>query len=115
MKRKYKQKPKKQREIARERIKVLFKEAKKVFNKNPKLADRYVALARKIAMRYKVRIPPELKRKFCKYCHTYLVPGVNCRVRVQHGKVIYYCMKCKRFIRYPYIREKKAKRKSKQR
>ena len=111
MKRKYKQKPRKQMEIARERIKVLFKEAKAIFKKDPKLANRYVVLARKIAMRYKVRIPAELKRKFCKYCYTYLVPGVNCRVRVQRGKVVYYCLKCKKFIRYPYIKEKKARRK----
>ncbi len=112
MKRGYGKKSKKHKDIARERIQILFKEAKDVFKKNPKLADRYVYLARKIAMKYKIRIPPELKRKFCKHCYSYLVPSVNCRVRVQRGKVVYYCMKCKKFARYPYIKEQKAKRKS---
>ena len=100
MKRGYGKKPQKHKDIARERIQILFKEARDVFKKKPRLADRYVYLARKIAMKYKVRIPPELKRKFCKYCHTYLVPSVNCRVRVQRGKVVYYCMKCKKFMRF---------------
>jgi len=96
------QKPKKFKKIAEERIDILFKEAKAMFNKDKKLANRYVALARKIAMKYKVRIPKELKRRFCKHCYSYLMPGKNCRVRTREGKVVYYCLECKKYIRFPY-------------
>lgn len=109
MKRKYSQKSKKQKEIALERIKILFEQAKQAFRENPKLSDRYVALARKIAMKYKARIPRELKRKFCKHCYSYLRPPVNARVRIQKGKVVYTCFKCKKFMRFPYTKEKKKK------
>ena|SRR3989338_7675138 len=102
MKGKYREKPKGQQKIAKERIEVLFKEAKNMFKEDPKLSDRYVYLARKIAMKYKVRIPSTLKRKFCKHCYKYLMPSVNCRVRVQRGKVVYYCLSCKKFTRLPY-------------
>ena len=49
--------------IAKERINTLFKEAEDIFNKNQKLANRYVNLARKISMTSKVRIPSNLKRR----------------------------------------------------
>ena len=44
----------------------LFKQAELRFKKQPELSNRYIELARKIAMKYKVKIPRELKRKFCK-------------------------------------------------
>lgn len=92
---------KKQKEIAQERIKTLFREAEKAFSKNPALAHRYVKLARKIAMKVKSRIPIELKRRFCKHCYKYLVPGTNCRIRTREGKLIIYCLECKKYTRIP--------------
>ena len=92
---------KKQKEIAQERIKTLFQEAAKSFSKNQSLSHRYVALARKIAMKVKTRIPPELKRKFCKHCYKYLRPGANCRIRTREGKVVIYCLECKKYLRIP--------------
>jgi ribonuclease P protein subunit RPR2 len=106
MKKRYSKKPVEQRRIAKERIDILFRQAKDVFKEDSKLSDRYVELARKIAMKYKVRIRAELKRRFCKHCYKYLMPGVNCRVRMHNGKVVYYCFNCKRFMRFPHIKEK---------
>ncbi len=96
------QNPSKEKEIATQRIHKLFYEAKQIFNTDSKLSDRYVHLARKIAMKFKVRIPPILKRKFCKHCYTYLVPSKNLRIRLHKSRVIYLCLKCKRFMRFPY-------------
>jgi ribonuclease P protein subunit RPR2 len=101
-KRKYSAKPLNQVKIAKERINELFKQAEEAFDKDEKLADRYVELARKISMKYKVRIPSALKKRFCKHCYCYLVPGKNCRVRTHEGKVVYYCLKCKKYMRFPY-------------
>ncbi|MBD3304020.1 ribonuclease P [Candidatus Woesearchaeota archaeon] len=94
------------KKTAKERIKHLFRQAEKAFNKNPSLSNRYVTLARKLSMKYKVPIPRELKRKFCKHCYKYLVPGKNCRIRTKDGKVVYYCLNCKKFMRFVLPRKK---------
>ena len=100
MAKKYFKKPENLQIIARERINILFHQAKAMFKKDPKLSDRYVHLARKIAMKYKVKIPVQLKRQFCKECHKYLVPGSNLRIRSHKGRTIYYCLQCKKFMRF---------------
>ena len=101
-KRAYRKKPGEQVRIAKERIEGLFSQAESMFSEDPKLSNRYVHLARKISMRFKVKIPPKLKRKFCKHCYSFLMPGKNCRVRTHEGKVVYYCQNCRKFMRFPY-------------
>ena len=91
----------KQKEIARERISRLFAQAAEVFPGNKSLANRYVTLARKIAMKVRMPMPREYKRRFCKHCYRYLQPGVNARVRTRGGKVIISCFECKKFTRIP--------------
>jgi len=88
------------REIALERIKILFNQAEEMFKQDKALSDRYVYLARQISMKYKVRIPRELKRRFCKNCHSYLVPGKNLRIRARKGRIVYYCKECRHFMRF---------------
>ncbi|MBI2105792.1 ribonuclease P [Candidatus Woesearchaeota archaeon] len=88
-------------EIAKHRIKKLFSEADKIFPNNKKLADRYVELARKIAMKINLSIPKSLKRKFCKHCNSYLKPGVNSRIRIHKSRVIIYCQNCRKYTRIP--------------
>lgn len=90
------------REIALERINYLFSEASDVYAIDSGLSDRYVSLAQKIGMRYRVSLPSELKRKVCKTCNNFLVPGGNCRVRLKDGFVIITCMGCGSVKRYPY-------------
>lgn len=81
-------------------VKKLFEDAKLSFNKNPSLSNKYVKLARKTAMKVNLRIPRELKRKFCKHCYSYLVPGRNSRIRMHKSRVIYYCFSCKKYMRF---------------
>lgn len=99
----------KQKAIARERIRTLFKEAQAIFSEDSKLADKYVEMARKIAMKARIRVPSNLKRKFCKHCYKFFQPGVNLRVRTKNNKVIYYCLNCKKYMRFPFLKEKKLK------
>ncbi|MFH1100829.1 MAG: ribonuclease P [Methanobacteriota archaeon] len=68
------------------------------------LADRYVALARKISMRYLVSIPAEFKRCYCTHCYRYLLPGVTGRVRVHRGRLIISCLRCHGRTRMPLRR-----------
>ena len=91
----------KQKEIAKERIAILMEKADEIFAENKGLANRYITLSRKIAMKVKLRMPHEYKRKFCKHCYKYLKPGTNARVRTRDGKVVISCFECKKFTRIP--------------
>jgi ribonuclease P protein subunit RPR2 len=102
MKQGYSKKPNKFREIAEERILELFRQAELRFSSHPELSDRYMEIVRKIAMKYKVKLPKEFKRRICKHCHKFLVPGNNCRVRLTEKKVVYTCLGCNKFMRFPY-------------
>jgi len=66
------------------------------------LADRYVQIARKTAMKVKLKLDSCFKRRYCHNCHTYLRPSVNCRVRLRKNMVVYYCLDCKHFNRIGY-------------
>ncbi len=87
-------------------IQELIELAGKVFHKDKKLANRYVYIARRIAMKLNIRLPSELKRRFCRHCYSYLVPGVNLSVRIKDGKLVYYCHECRRYYRIPIKRPK---------
>jgi len=101
----------KERKIARERINILMDLAEKESREGrTDRTKRYIGLAKKIGMRYNVRFPREHRRKICKHCNSFLIPSVNCRIRLTSGTVSTYCFKCKKYTRIPYIREKKAKR-----
>ncbi|MBI2650327.1 ribonuclease P [Candidatus Woesearchaeota archaeon] len=100
-KKRYHKKPAQQLTIAKKRIEFLFKLAKEHFKEDSRLSDKYVKQARRIAMKYKIKLPFFLKKRFCKHCHKYLAPGVNCRVRIHKHRVIYYCFGCKHYMRHP--------------
>jgi ribonuclease P protein subunit RPR2 len=91
-------KPEWQVKIAKERIAILFDEAKKTNHKD--LQKRYVQLARKIGMRYNVRLTSEQKRKFCGHCNAYLGPDV--KRRLKSGIITLACPDCKKINRFPY-------------
>ena len=92
-------------DIAKARIRKLFTEADNAFHKDKKLSNRYVQIARKIAMKLRLKMPKKYKRQFCKHCYSYLKNGVNSRVRINKSKVIIYCMECKKYTRIPLIKK----------
>lgn len=94
-------------DIASQRMARLFELAEKAFHENPKQADRYVALARRIGTRHRVRIPKEFRRRMCKKCGAYLVPGVNSKTRLDGVNIIKTCMACGDIKREPYARRNK--------
>ncbi|MEA3254297.1 MAG: ribonuclease P [Candidatus Altiarchaeota archaeon] len=104
-----------QQDISGERIRVLFSLADKAALKGDmELASNYVDQARKIGMKFNVRMPRELKRKFCRYCYHHLMPGKTSRSRLNSAekRVEVECLHCKRKMFYPYVREVKERRKS---
>lgn len=93
-------KPEWQQRIAGERIRTLFNLAEKELKTYPDRSRRYVELARKISLRYNIRLPKELKRKFCKKCNTILKPGLTSTVRIQSKVLNIKCTRCNKIYRY---------------
>jgi len=69
--------------IAIQRVETLFHLAKEVFDRDPSLAQRYVDIARKVAMAARVRLPEEYRHMVCRHCKSFILPGANCRVRIR--------------------------------
>jgi len=98
------QKPDWQQKIARERIEILFSLAKKEFKKHSERSKRYIELARKIGLRYNVRLSKEMKRKFCKKCNSLLISSKTEQVRIDSKSktIMRKCLNCGKIYRYPY-------------
>lgn len=84
------------------RIRQLFDEAEEARHRSPELAKHYVILARKLSLKTRAKIPRELKRRFCRHCFAYFVPGHNYTVRTTGKTVTYTCKSCKRWMRFGY-------------
>jgi len=96
-------KPEWQEDIAEERIEILFSLAEKELGKHPERSRRYVELARKISLRYNIRMPKELKRTFCKGCNTlFSASGRRVRMDSRTRTMSVKCLNCGRLYRYPY-------------
>lgn len=101
-------KPGWQKDIAEERIQILFSLAAREFASRPGRAHRYVELARRVGKRYNVKMPKDLRHRFCKKCNHYLKPGVNARIRASPNQraMVLTCLDCGQVMRFPYRREK---------
>ena len=88
------------------KVKELFWRASQQFEADKAAANQTIRKARKLAMSQRLRLPPELKRSFCKHCHSYLKPGKNARIRIHKSRVIIYCKECKKFMRIGLARKK---------
>lgn len=92
------------KQIALQRIRVLFQLAKEVVHEDPRLAQRYVKVARRIAMAVRVRLPKEYRRLICRHCKSFILPGVSCRVRTQTRRephLVITCFTCGKHTRIP--------------
>ena len=100
-------KPEAWTKLARERMQILLSLAEAEAATHPERSKRYVELAKKIGMRYNVRLKDT--KRFCRKCSSPLVPGVSCRIRSRKDRqaMVTTCLKCGAISRRPYIREKK--------
>lgn len=83
----------KMQEIALERIYRLFELAEQEISKHPERSKRYISIAREIGKKTKVRIPNELKTKFCKKCNSFLNKK-NSEISKQDSITIVKCLGC---------------------
>jgi ribonuclease P protein subunit RPR2 len=92
------------KQIALKRVETLFQLAKDIIHKDPELAQRYVQLARRIAMRTRLKLPKVYKRLVCRKCKSFILPGVNCRIRIQKRRephMVITCLICGGYSRIP--------------
>jgi ribonuclease P protein subunit RPR2 len=84
-----------EKEIAADRIARLarFAEAEARRGKVER-AGRHASLARRIAMRYQISLPRDLRQRVCKSCGTFLVPGSTARIRLRPTRVVVTCLAC---------------------
>jgi ribonuclease P protein subunit RPR2 len=75
-------------------VKLLTESAVSLSHNNPMIAREQAALARKVKLRFNVRLDPSLTRFTCRGCKGLLVPGVNARVRLGHGKITILRVTC---------------------
>ena len=99
--------------IAEERINILFNRAEEEFTKHPERSDRYVEMARNIAKRYNMKMPAKWGKRFCRSCHHFLKPGLNCQIRLSNSSVVIKCLECGNINKIQYIKEKKERRRRK--
>jgi ribonuclease P protein subunit RPR2 len=105
------------KQIARQRIHVLFQQAARTYKTNPELAQSYVLTAKKIGMSTRMCLPAVYKRSVCKNCNAFLVPGETSRVRLQPKRephIVVTCLKCGNQARFPLKPKRKEKLKSEQ-
>jgi ribonuclease P protein subunit RPR2 len=73
------------KEVAHERVEVLIAGA--LAEKDPELAGRQAALAKRIAMRHRLRLPYRTRQLYCKNCKAFIVPGRTSRTRTGRSRI----------------------------
>ena len=82
------------REEAASIVRLLTESAVSLSHTNPAIAREQAALARKVKLKFNVRLEPSLARLTCRGCKGLLVPGVSARVRLGHGKTTIIRVTC---------------------
>ena len=97
--------------MAMQRILTLFHLAIETVHEDPALAQRYVDIARKVAMAAKVRLPKKYRSQICRHCKSFILPGVNCRVRIKQRRephMVITCLNCGKQMRIPLKQKEKS-------
>ena len=70
------------KQIAIRRIEILFNNALSNAKNNPGLAEKQAEVAKKISMKFKIKMPFEVSSSFCKKCKKFIPPGVRSKIRL---------------------------------
>ena len=70
------------KQIAIKRMEILFNNALSNAKNNPGLAQRQAEIAKKISMKFKIKIPFEVSSSFCKNCKKFIAPGIASKIRL---------------------------------
>ncbi|HJU13917.1 MAG TPA: RNase P subunit [Candidatus Nitrosotalea sp.] len=89
------------RDLVIERMQILIQNAISNAKSNPELAQRQAGLAKKLSMKYRIRMPYELRMNFCKKCKKFIVPGFTSRIRLGRTDIKSVRITCK-FCNHTY-------------
>ena len=70
------------KQIATRRIEILFNNALSNAKNNPGLAQRQAEIAKKISMKFKIKMSFEINSSFCKKCKKFIPPGIASKIRL---------------------------------
>ena len=70
------------KQIATRRIEILFNNALSNAKNNPELAQRQAEIAKKISLKFKIKMPFEVSSSFCKKCKKFIAPGITSKIRL---------------------------------
>tara|TARA_B110000014_G_C19849527_1_gene440239 strand:- start:350 stop:649 length:300 start_codon:yes stop_codon:yes gene_type:complete len=70
------------KQIATRRIEILFNNALSNAKNNPRLAQKQAEIAKKISMKFKIKMPFEVSLGFCKKCKKFIAPGIASTIRL---------------------------------
>ena len=70
------------KEIATKRMEILFNNALSNAKNNPGLAQRQAEIAKKISLKFKIKMPFEVSSSFCKNCKKFIAPGIASKIRL---------------------------------
>jgi ribonuclease P protein subunit RPR2 len=85
------------RKIAIERVRLLIDYALQEALYDDVLANYQAKLAKKIAMRMRLRLPYEIRQLYCKKCKEFILPGISSRIRMGRSRIKAIritCLKC---------------------
>ena len=82
--------------VVKQSILKLLNEAKEIHKIDKDLSKRYVKLAWKMVQRYKIKLEPELKMRFCRKCLTIFIQGKTYKVKLDKKNKVreLTCMNC---------------------
>jgi len=70
------------KQIALKRMEILFNNAILNTKNNPGLAQKQAEIAKKISMKFKIKMPFEISSSFCKKCKKFIPPGIASKIRL---------------------------------
>lgn len=80
--------------IAQQRIRILYQQARHVYTRDPELSRRYTRLLKRISERTRTRLPKEIRRGICRNCGTVLIQGVNSHTRIRQRREPHVAVTC---------------------
>jgi ribonuclease P protein subunit RPR2 len=94
--------------LARHRVNILLSEALETSKDDLNLANRQAEIARKICLKYNIRLPYFERQLFCRKCKSFIVPGVTSRIRLDYKPkaVKITCLKCGHVYRKILLRSR---------
>ncbi|MCP8304569.1 MAG: RNase P subunit [archaeon] len=79
-----------------QRVDILLDNALKNAREDMDLAQRQASIARRLCMKFNIRLPYEKRQLFCRGCKNFIVPGINARVRLKNKPraIRITCLEC---------------------